>query len=1454
MNSEDFTLTRTVPPEVPKDEVIRHTPFRVIPGGKDSPTSGLQPGAQEHRLEKTSERNQQDFRIIPIVPPEVGHRTPKADRYTLHRGDFELQNAGRQDRRDFAMREQAVVPRDARRLPQRDEKARTGVSDRIGPADMMHVSLTSTQRVEEIRGARKRAVTHPSTAEIEKRDAAIIEQLRKSLEEAGIVPVAKLDRDVVSPAVRQHQQGVEIITEGAKGRATYKEQPAPIAKKKEYSAEEIKAIEKSRAESDEKLIKAGAEKVQAVDADGKPIEVLRVTDDQIDSARKEMQNNLDNKALIEETGKVLSAMDKKEVESIRDSLNEMGMLGSDHQIAYIKKMLDREQKVSGRTLSHEEAIKIMREGIADPSFPKAADYLENLFEAAKAKPEHHAPKPQYTQEQIKKLNESRAESDQELLKGGAEMKDGVLHATEEQITEAHKEMESDEDYLIKEYARNVQKQLEAIGEENLTRIRKTLKTEGMLGTDAQSVFVHRILDWYQKTSNRSIPVEEAIQIMREGVADPSRPKEAEYQKIIAEAAKARQEMRDSFPPKEPPKKPDEKPDEKDTDKKYFEHQMDREHPDDEIISPEDRIANQQRYIESIARRYTVDNLRHLVEETRTGETVRDYQTRKREAIRLQSFLYSLNREPRDYIAELEEVNTSLKPMSSETRLSILIPAYNESTRIERTLETWTTQQLKEDGTPINPHEIEIVVLVNRPNTSKSFDNTREVIDAFRKKHPEFADSIQVIEKTFNFESVTKKVGAQDREFPDVRMGTIYRYLTDLAILRNTRRLSEGASEEVVAQHVMRTGGADVYKRSPYHVAHILNSFTDTEIEQYVSLSDYSPEVYEKLPLLFLAKQLQENMNEDLTHGLSHIGLGTYRAALYAEAGGFEHSMKVAEEMELSKRVRRVLQKRGGSMEQYRRRDLVLNALDDPRRDIATLYQGRAITRAYEDYQENQSIRSMDIAEILAGDIPDRAQLTTDNLSVQADGIFKLYLDLYYDPENGVGEPQSTQETIESFLSAFHTLGIQRDAVHIIYGGKPFDLKTFTDEVTSSAAPINEIRKKFRVEISELPDEEQIHGLIEQQYEDVHGEWVFDNSSERPNEEDDEETPQRKKQNKVIGWVKNIAGNAMSRVRKQKEPAVDQQEAEAAVGDTSKAQSQAGALPEKTPAPTINYDQTVSQFVTQNQIDLRGPELRRFTTYVQTNNRTDLAQAYDDFLRENAPKRKPEVQEPAVEATGNPLAEAAMGMAALAENTTVRVKPVEGNGEVTADMTAILQAGQQNNAEPWYGDFVQNTKALSQMRAPGFLRSFSREQVAQFDRIMLASLDQMSDIPAYQSNSEELLKTASRNKALADAICERKSPARKLLAQKFEDFIRDDTHAMHYMHQYEHTISQNPLSLFSVTNRDGSFYKGLLAATLRNKELHQTDLANILGIPEVRDLLKQAVYGFEVRTAEGMTGK
>lgn len=501
------------------------------------------------------------------------------------------------------------------------------------------------------------------------------------------------------------------------------------------------------------------------------------------------------------------------------------------------------------------------------------------------------------------------------------------------------------------------------------------------------------------------------------------------------------------------------PEEADEEMKFPRFKSEEERKNAELKTPqeliEQRIQAQQIYLETLRNKYVTAN----------------------QDPKVQTALADLNGGTKGYAKELEEVNASLPPMNKNIKLSVVIPAYNESRKILKTLNNWTNQLNVVDGKPINPQEVEIIILVNRPNTSRSFDDTADQIEKFKQEHPDFAGSIHVLRKTFNFQNQQVERNGQTVEVPDVKMGTIYRYGADLALLRNLNRADIDRLR--VANHLIRTGGADVSGRSPFHIARVFAFFDQyPQLEQYVSLSDYHPDIYKKLPLLYLVRKLSDGMNEFLTKGRSHIGLGTYRAGIYAEAGGFDFGVKIAEEVNLSRRMRRVMKNREGGVEAVRKRELVLNALDDPRRDIATLFADKEITRAYDDYEINDAVRKIELNEVLTNDVPPGAQLNAENAQKQVSAIFRLYFIRFYEPKNNVGLREAFELTKQHLITLSPKVGIILDTVG--YTGN-------LDEDTANNFAPRDVLEKVNIDMR-VVGEEQMQTLIEDEFKKRGGNW------------------------------------------------------------------------------------------------------------------------------------------------------------------------------------------------------------------------------------------------------------------------------------------------------------------------------------------------------------------------------
>jgi len=363
-------------------------------------------------------------------------------------------------------------------------------------------------------------------------------------------------------------------------------------------------------------------------------------------------------------------------------------------------------------------------------------------------------------------------------------------------------------------------------------------------------------------------------------------------------------------------------------------------------------------------------------------------------------LYRLNGATAGYYEELESLNSLLPPMSEKCQFSIVIPAYNEEDKIEKMIRGWT-EQLSPNNTPVDPELFEIIILINRPNSQREYDHTLQRIDALKKRPPYNKYHIFPVEKTFNFpekgEIKTTIINGQKIEVNGgVRMGLVYSVAADLAVLRNSQRKNSSVKTNLL----LRTGGADAYARNPHFISRTLRIFNENpKIEQYNSRADYPSRIYEHLPLFHVVDRFREIMNLLYTQKKSHLGLGTYRMGLYCEAGGFNPDEPVREEVNLNTRMRqRIAQKvasEEGKRKDYIRRESLLNAIDDPRRTLAALWEGIPILYAYGRFDDRERISQMGVDKILRLPISEKAKLTVANLQYQLEPYVHFYLRQLY---------------------------------------------------------------------------------------------------------------------------------------------------------------------------------------------------------------------------------------------------------------------------------------------------------------------------------------------------------------------------------------------------------------------------------------------------------------------------
>jgi hypothetical protein len=355
-----------------------------------------------------------------------------------------------------------------------------------------------------------------------------------------------------------------------------------------------------------------------------------------------------------------------------------------------------------------------------------------------------------------------------------------------------------------------------------------------------------------------------------------------------------------------------------------------------------------------------------------GVYVDNPEERERNSMKMQEdYLDRVYGKDRRELAELAKQST---PMSEGCRMSINLPAYREK-NIYQTLKEYSVKQKDEKGEKLNPELFEINVLINRRNDGIPFDDkTIQEVERFKKEHPEY--HVNMVKKTFNF---------GDRPV----MGQIYKLMADLALHRNMER--DDAKNK--SRLIMRTGGADAMDKNSQFLSTVIGRFEDPNVAVYKSESRLPLEVIKKLPMLHVLYVMQSGLNRLWTRGKSNIGLGSFSAELYAKVGGFNAKVGMAEEVDLAQRMRMEMKNSAGQFEL--KRDLVKNAIDDPRRYIFALYNQIGMANAYNKFGRKDfesSLRNTDwTKKVLSEEIPDYLKLTKENLEREITPYYRQYL-------------------------------------------------------------------------------------------------------------------------------------------------------------------------------------------------------------------------------------------------------------------------------------------------------------------------------------------------------------------------------------------------------------------------------------------------------------------------------
>ncbi|MCP4522946.1 MAG: hypothetical protein GY828_01875 [Candidatus Gracilibacteria bacterium] len=337
----------------------------------------------------------------------------------------------------------------------------------------------------------------------------------------------------------------------------------------------------------------------------------------------------------------------------------------------------------------------------------------------------------------------------------------------------------------------------------------------------------------------------------------------------------------------------------------------------------------------------------------------------------------LNMRDEKGLDELNELNKELPGMEEDCVLSIGIPVYREGQNIYKALYEYTKKQLDSNtGSQLNPNKFEIVLLLNAPNLKTKLDKkTEEQINKFQEDYPEY--NIYLIKKHFNFKG-------------PVKMGEIYKTVADVCLYRSVNRKGSQKQKEEL---MLRTGAGDAKDKNKYFLSSIISKAEneDYKLGRYRSESRLPEDILVKFPMLHMLYFMESGLNRLWTKGKSNIGLGTYSGYIYAKVGGFNEDKQLAEDMDLSQRLLKGIEKE----EDYvSLKTLEKNAIDDPRRSIMALFHKnkKSIIGKYDDMgMENIGDEDWD-KKVLDQDLPDYLEFTQENMEREISKFYREYLD------------------------------------------------------------------------------------------------------------------------------------------------------------------------------------------------------------------------------------------------------------------------------------------------------------------------------------------------------------------------------------------------------------------------------------------------------------------------------
>lgn len=303
------------------------------------------------------------------------------------------------------------------------------------------------------------------------------------------------------------------------------------------------------------------------------------------------------------------------------------------------------------------------------------------------------------------------------------------------------------------------------------------------------------------------------------------------------------------------------------------------------------------------------------------------------------YLSSLDHQYSDEVKSLSLSDS--QPCHRNVRAIITIIAYNEGSKIRKTLDNYLEQDL-------DPELFEIIILDNHPHNTEG-DNTRSEVENFKKDSPNI--SVIYAHKTWGADELAT-------------VGNARKYVFDIAL---ARLLTLGSREQ---DTILVSNDADTVSLQDNYLSSIISEFdTNKTVEALVTLSVVPISTLLK-PNVYAALSLWDALDEIVADGEPYNLIGrssAYRASIYSAVGGYNPKGKMAGDLETGFLIADARGWNPDCIIQLKK----TRHVQDPRRILEAVATRTPVNEMYYQFVSNPEIRNADndtLSDLIPNDL------------------------------------------------------------------------------------------------------------------------------------------------------------------------------------------------------------------------------------------------------------------------------------------------------------------------------------------------------------------------------------------------------------------------------------------------------------------------------------------------------